>query len=180
MIKAMLLVLLLMAFSWAAGVRFHPEAVPGYFADRSAPKYHKIEFTTGGSMIGELLGEAGDAVKVRIDGGILTFSKNEIAQMTAISGKEAELELGAEPLVEVAPRPFITFRAEDGLSLFNSNSKSESLKYGSARAPSGVGASASAPPRTAEAAAALAQRYAEAAKQKQRGSGCGKIRTYGF
>ena len=163
MIKTFFLIFLLLAGLWAAGVRFHPEAVPGYFADRNAPKYHKIEFTSGGSLIGELLGEAGDAVKVRIDGGILTFSKNEIARTTAISGKEAALELGAERLVEVTPKPLITFRAEDRLF----SAKTGRMKHPVSPLPSGTAASMPDLPANAESAVALAQKYAAMAKQKQ-------------
>ena len=74
----MIVLILLIVVAWAAGVRFHPKAIKAHLQKTSYASYCKVDLNTGSCVVGELITQTDNAVVLKIAGGSISFSKDEI------------------------------------------------------------------------------------------------------
>ncbi|MBI3306425.1 MAG: hypothetical protein HYZ84_01275 [Candidatus Omnitrophica bacterium] len=94
-----ILALAVIFLAWGAGLRINSQNLQTYLSKNSAahflkqserPDLRKITLTHGGSMIGELTDETEESVNLKIDGGIIGFSKSEIVSIDIPSREEIQ------------------------------------------------------------------------------------------
>jgi len=140
MFKYVLLAVLVAVAAWAVGVRIHPEAIPDYFHPPADRNFREIVLKSGQSFVGEVVEDLGQSVLIEIEGGSMTFSKGQIAQMNRIEPEDLEKISVTDKIVKKIRQPLLTCDPKKNIFL-----QSQTAKPGS----SAPGASPAAAPMTA-------------------------------
>ena len=82
---AILIIVLVLGGSWAAGYRVHPKNLSYYFKKDSSGQKSEVIFKNGTTLTGTVSEEGGDKIRINVDGAGVVFSKSEIASIN--SGK---------------------------------------------------------------------------------------------
>lgn len=94
---------------FAAGVRFHSEALAPQLERLHPRQYVRLHMVKGGNFTGELVRQEKNSVFVRIDKGIVSFESGEISQLDPLSPEQARDEM---PAAQSLPS-LVTWRMED-------------------------------------------------------------------
>ncbi|MCB9799125.1 MAG: hypothetical protein H6757_00020 [Candidatus Omnitrophica bacterium] len=117
MFKILIFIGLLIAGSYAAGIRLHPENVPLYFNPTGAHEYYELELNNGNKLAGKLVRESPEHIEITIGGGTVTFVKADILKIRKLSNEE----MHSEPYLSLINRenslhpPLWTRRYEDSI-----------------------------------------------------------------
>lgn len=112
MLKILFILIVGLFGAWSAGVRLHFDALAEWLKAGGTPKtYRKIDLKSGGSLVGEILNEDTNSIRVKVDGGSLTFSRAEISTIAELDSKTMQ---SGQAVNNLAPnKPIITLRPED-------------------------------------------------------------------
>ena len=113
MFRYLIFLVFVVGAAGVAGVRVHPEAVQDWVKKKDFNNFRKIDMKTGGSFIGELVGETEESIKIQVEGGSFVFQKSELASMRNID--QSEMDFYATELIGQSKRSLVTWRKEDGL-----------------------------------------------------------------
>ncbi|MCM8776136.1 MAG: hypothetical protein NC930_07315 [Candidatus Omnitrophica bacterium] len=114
-IRGLVLIVFIVVFCLAVGVRFHADAFMEFLNGESGKRYCKVDLKTGASLVGELLYHSEDSVKIKFEGGSLAFSGHEIIRVTEISPEEFRSEAYRDFVLAPVSKPIFTYRPEDSL-----------------------------------------------------------------
>jgi hypothetical protein len=107
--------IILIPVGYALGFRFHPEALLKRLSPQQNTRFKKILLNSGRTLIGEVVRETPESVKVAFVGGSLMLSKKDIASMEPADPQSGEYDEFADEIVMVNQKPIITYRPEDSL-----------------------------------------------------------------
>ncbi len=103
--------LLLIAF--VLGLRIHPDAFQEKISGGKGRSYQKVVFKSGRTFVGEVVHETPEKIRIKVEGGILDFSKNEIASTLPVDRQSASAVSYGGETVSFSEKPMVTFRRED-------------------------------------------------------------------
>ncbi|MBI3312711.1 MAG: hypothetical protein HYZ83_00560 [Candidatus Omnitrophica bacterium] len=115
MIRLIFILLFGALLGWAAGFRVHPEAFKNnlqVILPASETKLRKLTLAYGGTVIGEIVAENADLIDLKIDGGVVGFSKSEIASITVPDPEEVRAYSQASGLKPAASDSLIAYHPE--------------------------------------------------------------------
>ena len=101
------LFVLLILGALAAGVRFHPKAIFENMSSKSSA-FRRVELVSGTAFEGELLSETDGNVEMKVYGGKVSFTKDEIQKIETISAD-------SQDILQKNRESFLTYRAKDAL-----------------------------------------------------------------
>ncbi len=113
-VRIVFLFVVLSGGAWAAGVRFHPGAVPGCLGLAPRKTYLFLELRNGQTIAGRLVRESPELIEIEMGGGVIGFSPAEVRSRKTVAQGSAEFRAASEAVVEAPSRVF-SYREEDNL-----------------------------------------------------------------
>ncbi|MDP3921026.1 MAG: hypothetical protein Q8R76_09525 [Candidatus Omnitrophota bacterium] len=90
------------------GYRLHLEAIPDYLQNYTPKEMRKIDLINGQSIVGEIVNETDEYIKLRFEGGHIILPREEIEANTLIDESRLGSDEISELMIRDAKRPFIT------------------------------------------------------------------------
>lgn len=123
-----MLLIIVVAGAFAAGVRVHPDRLTHYLGGELSGEFRKVYLSEQKFMVGKLIEETDDAVKLKMGSGSASFSKRAILKIEEVSEEEIQSGLYNAWIQKKEPLPLITRREKDSIMPWVARSLAELIR----------------------------------------------------
>ncbi len=115
MIRLFILLSLVIGIAYGAGVRVHFDEIPRYFTKDTPDQYQKVFLTEGEFIVGRVLEDNEDSIKIRMGKGTADFSKDRIEKIEEVTAEEIKSGIYAYWVDQNRPGALVTRDFEDSI-----------------------------------------------------------------